>query len=72
MTSSMSRKRANPCANRPAAVAGSVAFLLTQSFNEWVPFLVGVAVVLIIRLGAVLTGWQVPTLATPTPDTPKT
>jgi len=55
-----------------AAVAGSVAFLLTQSFSEWVPFLVGVAVVLIIRLGAVLTGWQVPTLATPTPDTPKT
>ena len=55
-----------------AAAAGSVAFLLTQSFSEWVPFLVGVAVVLIIRLGAVLTGWQVPTLATPTPDTPKT
>jgi uncharacterized membrane protein YeiH len=52
-----------------AAVAGSVAFLLTQSFGEWIPFLVGVAVTLMIRLGAVAAGWQVPTLPTQTPDT---
>lgn len=51
-----------------AAVAGSVAFLLTQSFGDWVPFLVGVAVTLVIRLGAVALGWQVPTLPTQTSD----
>lgn len=52
-----------------AAVAGSVAFLLTQSFGDWVPFLVGVSVTLIIRLGAVTLGWQVPTLPTQVLDT---
>ncbi len=51
-----------------AAVAGSVAFLLTQSFGDWVPFLVGVSVTLIIRLGAVTLGWQVPTLPTQVSD----
>ena len=50
-----------------AAVASSVAFLLTQSFGEWVPFLTGVSVILIIRLGAVALGWQVPTLPTNSP-----
>lgn len=50
-----------------AAVAGSVAFLLTQTFGEWVPFLTGVSVILIIRLGAVALGWQVPTLPTNSP-----
>jgi uncharacterized membrane protein YeiH len=53
-----------------AAVAGSVAFLLTQSFGEWVPFLVGVSVTLVIRLGAVALGWQVPTLPSAQPSAP--
>lgn len=53
-----------------AAVAGSVTFLLTQSFGNWVPFLIGVAVTLIVRLGAVAAGWQVPKLPTQTPDAP--
>ncbi len=53
-----------------AAVVGSVAFLLTQSFGEWVPFLVGVSVTLVIRLGAVALGWQVPTLPSAQPQTP--
>ena len=51
-----------------AAIAGSITFLLTQSFGNWVPFLVGVAVTLTVRLGAVAAGWQVPTLPTQKPD----
>ncbi len=55
-----------------AAVAGSIAFILTQSFGEWIPFLVGVAVTLTIRLGAVALGWQVPTLPTNSPHSRET
>jgi uncharacterized membrane protein YeiH len=51
-----------------AAVAGSVAFILTESFGEWVPFIVGVSITLVIRLGAVALGWQVPTLPTQARD----
>lgn len=54
-----------------AAVAGSVAFLLTQSFGDWIPFLIGVSVTLTIRLGAVVAGWQVPTLPTQIPNSPE-
>lgn len=50
-----------------AAVAGSVAFILTESFGEWIPFIVGVSITLVIRLGAVALGWQVPTLPTYSP-----
>jgi uncharacterized membrane protein YeiH len=51
-----------------AAVAGSVAFILAESFGEWVPFIVGVSITLVIRLGAVALGWQVPTLPTQARD----
>ena len=51
-----------------AAVAGSVAFILTESFGDWIPFLIGVSVTLVIRLGAVALGWQVPTLPTQASD----
>jgi uncharacterized membrane protein YeiH len=45
-----------------AALAGSVGFLLTRSLGEWTPFIVGVTLTLLIRLGAVAMGWRVPTL----------
>lgn len=48
-----------------AAAAGSLGFLLTTSFGGWVPFIVGVAITLTIRLGAVALDWRVPTLTPP-------
>jgi hypothetical protein len=46
-----------------AAVAGSIAFLAVGAFAPaWVASLVGVALVLLVRLGAVALGWRVPTL----------
>lgn len=45
-----------------AAALGSIGFLLTQSLGDWVPFAVGLALVLATRLGAVALGWRVPTL----------
>ena len=48
-----------------AAAGGSVGFLLTTSFGGWVPFIVGVGITLVIRLGAVALGWRVPTLSPP-------
>lgn len=45
-----------------AALAGSLTFLATRGLGPIAPFLLGVAVVLLIRLGAVALGWRVPTL----------
>lgn len=45
-----------------AALAGSLAFLATRGLGPLAPFLIGVVVVLVIRLGAVALGWRVPTL----------
>jgi uncharacterized membrane protein YeiH len=46
-----------------AAAAGSIAFLAVGSFAfPWVASLVGLALVLLVRLGAVAMGWRVPTL----------
>lgn len=45
-----------------AAALGSAAFLLTSGLGSWVPFIVGIAVTLVIRLGAMALGWRVPTL----------
>lgn len=46
-----------------AAAAGSIAFVLTRSFGGWVSLLLGLALTLTIRLGAIALGWRVPTLA---------
>jgi len=51
-----------------AALAGSLTFLATRGLGPLAPFLLGVAVVLVIRLGAVALGWRVPTL--PSDDSP--
>lgn len=48
-----------------AAAAGALGFLLTAPLGGWIPFVIGVALTLGIRLGAVALGWRVPTLATP-------
>ncbi|MCF8537952.1 MAG: TRIC cation channel family protein, partial [Candidatus Nanopelagicales bacterium] len=45
-----------------AALAGSVAFLASRGLGPLAPFLIGVSITLIIRLGAVTMGWRVPTL----------
>lgn len=45
-----------------AAAGGSIGFLLTSSLGGWVPFIVGLSLTLIIRLGAVALGWRVPAL----------
>lgn len=45
-----------------AALAGAVAFVLALSLGSWIATLAGIAVILIIRLGAVAIGWRVPTL----------
>ena len=46
-----------------AVLAGSIAFLAVGAFAPaWVASLVGVAIVLLVRLGAVALGWRVPTL----------
>lgn len=47
-----------------AAALGSVAFLVTENLGEWIPFIVGIAVTLVVRLGAIALGWRVPTLPT--------
>ena len=52
-----------------AALAGSLTFLATRGLGPLAPFLLGVAVVLVIRLGAVALGWRVPTL--PSDDSPR-
>lgn len=51
-----------------AALAGSLTFLATRGLGPLAPFLLGVGVVLLIRLGAVALGWRVPTL--PSNDSP--
>ena len=51
-----------------AALAGSLTFLAARGIGPLAPFLLGVAVVLVIRLGAVALGWRVPTL--PSDDSP--
>ena len=48
-----------------AAAAGSAGFLLSAEFGGWIPFIVGVGITLMIRLGAVALGWRVPTLSSP-------
>ena len=53
-----------------AALAGSVAFLASRGLGPLAPFLIGVAVVLVIRLGAVAMGWRVPTLPSEEPAGP--
>lgn len=50
-----------------AALAGSVAFLASRGLGPLAPFLIGVSIALIIRLGAVTMGWRVPTLPTDGP-----
>lgn len=50
-----------------AALAGSVAFLASRGLGPLAPFLIGVSIALIIRLGAVAMGWRVPTLPTDGP-----
>jgi uncharacterized membrane protein YeiH len=50
-----------------AAAAGSIAFVLTRSFGGWVSLLLGLALTLTIRLGAIALGWRVPTLAISNP-----
>jgi len=45
-----------------AAALGSAAFLLTAGLGAWTPFIVGIAVTLVVRLGAMALGWRVPTL----------
>ena len=50
-----------------AALAGSVAFLASRGLGPLAPFLIGVSIALIIRLGAVTMGWRVPTLPTDEP-----
>ena len=47
-----------------AAALGSAAFLLTAGLGSWTPFIVGIAVTLVVRLGAMALGWRVPTLPT--------
>lgn len=47
-----------------AAALGAIAFLLTQDLGSWTPFIVGIAVTLVVRLGAKALGWRVPTLPT--------
>jgi uncharacterized membrane protein YeiH len=45
-----------------AATLGSAAFLATAGLGAWTPFVVGIAVTLVVRLGAMALGWRVPTL----------
>ncbi len=45
-----------------AAALGSAAFLATAGLGAWTPFVVGIAVTLVVRLGAMALGWRVPTL----------
>lgn len=45
-----------------AAALGAAAFLLTSNLGAWTPFIVGIAVTLVVRLGAIALGWRVPTL----------
>lgn len=45
-----------------AAALGSAAFLATSGLGAWTPFVVGIAVTLVVRLGAMALGWRVPTL----------
>jgi uncharacterized membrane protein YeiH len=45
-----------------AAGVGAVLFVITAGLGSWVPFMAGVAIILIIRLGAIAFGWRVPTL----------
>ena len=47
-----------------AAALGSAAFLATSGLGAWTPFVVGIAVTLVVRLGAMALGWRVPTLPT--------
>lgn len=47
-----------------AAALGSAAFLATAGLGAWTPFVVGIAVTLVVRLGAMALGWRVPTLPT--------
>jgi uncharacterized membrane protein YeiH len=48
-----------------AAALGSAAFLATSGLGAWTPFVVGIAVTLVVRLGAMALGWRVPTLQGP-------
>lgn len=50
-----------------AAALGSAAFLATSGLGAWTPFIVGIAVTLVVRLGAMALGWRVPTLPTSEP-----
>ncbi|MFM8515469.1 MAG: trimeric intracellular cation channel family protein [Actinomycetota bacterium] len=50
-----------------AAALGSAAFLATSGLGAWTPFVVGIAVTLVVRLGAMALGWRVPTLPTSEP-----
>jgi len=50
-----------------AAALGSAAFLATSGLGAWTPFMVGIAVTLVVRLGAMALGWRVPTLPTSEP-----
>ena len=46
-----------------ASIAGSAVFLAVHAIAPaWIASLVGVAIVLVVRLGAVALGWRVPTL----------